>query len=238
MFLSVIIPAYNEEKRLGGTLEAVDQYLFRQPYDYEVVVVNDGSTDETAKLVRDYAPKIKGLRLINQEVNQGKGWAVRRGILETTGRIKIFMDADNSTTIDHLEKMLPLFEAGYDVVIGSRRTPGAQIVIHQSGLKEFIGRLANFWIKFFAYEDSKDTQAGFKAFTESAGAKVFSRLTLKQWGFDFEALAIAKNLKLKIGEIPIRWVNDPLSRVRPSAYFKTMLEAVQVRWNLTRGVYN
>jgi len=238
MYLSVIIPAYNEEKRIKKTLLAIHDYLSKQSYDYEIIVVNDGSKDKTAEVVSSSMSRIPHLRLIDNKKNHGKGWVVKQGMLRAKGDIRLFTDADNSTSINHIEKMTPYFKRGYDIVIGSRRVRGSKIAVHQAWYKEFLGRLGNLWIRIFAVGGINDTQAGFKAFTAESAETVFSRLTLHQWGFDFEALAIAKKHKLEIKEMPITWVNDLMSHVKMSAYVKTLFEALRVRQNLISGKYN
>jgi dolichyl-phosphate beta-glucosyltransferase len=143
IFLSVVIPAYNEEARLGRTLTAVGNFLNRQSYPWEVVVVDDGSTDQTAQLVTNASVLDGRLRLLRYEPNQGKGYAVRQGMLHTSGKYRLFMDADHSTTIDQIAQFLPVLQAGMDIVIGSRAVPGADVVLHQPRWKELLGKLGN-----------------------------------------------------------------------------------------------
>lgn len=238
VFLSVVIPAYNEEQRLPDTLKATAHYLKKQDYTWEIAVVNDGSKDRTADLVREATVTDPRIQLLQYGTNRGKGYAVRFGMTHVTGQYRLFMDADNSTTIDHFEKFFPFFEKGFDIVIGSRDIPGAQIAIHQPWWKEKLGDLGNLWIQFWAVPGIRDTQAGFKIFTDKAADAVFSRLTIDRWGFDVEALAVAKRLGFKITEQPIRWVNDPNSKVSGRAYLDVLREVVQVRLNMWRGVYD
>jgi len=229
MYLSVVIPAYNEEKRIGKTLLATNEYLTKQSYDYEILVVNDGATDNTAKVVTDLTSQVKNLKLIDNKENHGKGWVVKQGMLEAKGDIRLFTDADNSTSIDQFGNMIPFLNEGYDIVIGSRRVEGSKIAVHQPFYKELLGRLGNLWIRIFAVGGIGDTQAGFKAFTAKAAEIVFNKTTIVMWGFDFEALAIAKKHKLKIKEMPIAWINDAISHVKLSSYIKTLFEALKVR---------
>lgn len=240
MFLSVIIPAYNEEKRIGKTLLAVDHYLTAQKYDYEIVVVNDGATDNTAEVVRGFKKMVKNLRLIDNKQNHGKGWVVRQGMLESNGQIRLFMDADNSTTLDHFEKMIPLFKEGYDIVIGTRDKKdarGAKQAVPQSFFKRLLGNAGNLLIQVFTVPGIWDTQCGFKAFTDKAAQAVFSKGRIDRWGFDIEALALAKKLKLKIGIIPVYWVNDAESHVSLKGYLLTFKELFQVWWWMVRDIY-
>ncbi|MBI2623919.1 glycosyltransferase family 2 protein [Candidatus Parcubacteria bacterium] len=235
--LSVVIPAYNEAKRITATLLDVDHYLSRQGYAYEILVMNDGSTDNTVEVVRRFEGTIAHLRLIDNSENNGKGYVVRRGMLESRGAVRLFTDADNSTSIDHIEQFWPYFDEGYDIVIGSRAVRGAKIAVHQSLLKELAGRLGNKYIQIMAVWGIKDTQAGFKAFTAEAARDIFSRLTINRWGFDVETLAVARLLSYRIREMPIRWVNAVASHVRVSAYLEVLWETTKIRFNIWRGKY-
>jgi dolichyl-phosphate beta-glucosyltransferase len=237
-FLSVVIPAYNEELRLPQTLTAVVNYLKHQPYTWEVAVVNDGSTDRTVEIVENAANGDKRVRLLQYSNNRGKGYAVRFGMLQVSGKYRLFMDADNSTTIDHFTKFLPELEAGTPVVIGSRSAKGAEIAVHQAWWKEFLGVLGNRWIRLWAVPGIQDTQAGFKVFAGEATKSVFPYLKIDRWGFDVEALAVARLRRYKIVERPIHWANDPNSKVRMLAYLEVLLEVVKIRWNIWRGVYS
>lgn len=238
LYLSVIIPAYNEAKRLPPTLKAVTKYLSRQDYAWEILVVDDGSKDATADKAREASVVDERVKLLQYGDNRGKGYAVRYGMTRARGEFQLFMDADNSTTIDHFEKFQPLFNMGFDVVIGSRDVPGANVAVHQSWLKEKLGDLGNLWIRFWAVPQIFDTQAGFKVFTAKASDDVFPYLTIDRWGFDVEALAVARLRRYKISEQPIRWVNDLGSKVSAAAYLQVLKEVVQVRLNIWRGVYD
>jgi len=236
--LSVIIPAYDEEARLPGTLRQVGAFLAAQPYDSEVLVVDDGSKDGTAAAV-GRCTAVAMLRLIHHPDggNHGKGASVRRGMMEARGAFRLFMDADNSTTIDQIAALWPWFEQGYDVVIGSRRTPGARVEVHQAWYKELAGRLGNLVIRALAVPGVEDTQAGFKMFTSRAAAAVFPLQTLDRWGSDFEVLAIARLLGFRIREVPIVWINAPGSKVKLSSYPQVLREVWRVRRNLKSGRY-
>lgn len=236
-FLSVVIPAYNEEKRLSNTLKAVQLYLQKQPYTWEIVVVNDGSVDRTADIVRASQILDAHVHLLEYGKNRGKGYAVQYGMTHVTGQYRLFMDADNSTTVDHFEQFLPWFEKGFDIVIGSRDVPGADVAIHQPWYKEKLGDLGNLWIRLWAVPGIKDTQAGFKVFTARAAQAIFPLLTIGRWGFDVETLAVARRQGMRVVERPIRWVNDPHSKVSARAYLDVLKEVVQVRFNMWRGIY-
>lgn len=236
--LSVIIPAYNEEQRLPHTLKAVVAYLKKQPYRWEVVVVNDGSKDKTAEVAKALGITEPRVRLLQYGTNRGKGYAVRYGMERASGQYRLFMDADNSTTVDQVEGFWPYLDQGYDAVIGSRDMPGAVIAVHQAWWKELLGDLGNLWIQLWAVPGLRDTQAGFKIFSAKAAAAIFPKLTIDRWGFDVEALAVARRLGFKISERPIRWVNDPNSKVSSRAYLDVLIEVVQVRLNLWQGTYD
>ena len=237
VFLSVVIPAYNEEDRLPHTLEATTSYLKKQAYTWEILVVDDGSSDSTAKKVQALQIVDPRIQLLQYGKNRGKGYAVRFGMTHAKGTYRLFMDADNSTTIDHFAKFLPIFDDGYDVVIGSRDIAGAQIDVHQAKWKELLGDMGNLWIQFWAVRGISDTQAGFKVFTARATQDIFPILTIDRWGFDVEALAVARRKGYKISEQPIHWVNDPNSKVSTKAYIDVLKEVVQVRLNMWKGVY-
>ncbi|MAF20508.1 MAG: hypothetical protein CMI55_02375 [Parcubacteria group bacterium] len=241
IYLSVIIPAYNEEKRISKTLLDIDRYLSRQKYTYEIIVVNDGAKDKTAQVVNKFANLIKNLRLIDNKKNHGKGWVVKQGMLEAVGEIRLFMDADNATTIDHFEKMIPLFNQGYEVVIGSRDkkdAPGAKQSVAQSFIKRQLGNTGNLLIQLLAVSGIWDTQCGFKAFTAKATKDIFTRALINRWGFDIESLALARKLKYRIGIIPVNWVNDPDSHVSLKGYLNTFRELFKIKWNLIRHKYD
>ena len=257
MFLSVIIPAYNEEKRLPKTLAEIDKYLKNQNYDYEIIVVNDGSKDKTAEIVRDRISNNKNLRLIDNKKNHGKGYVVRQGMLAAIGEHRLFTDADNSTSIDQIEKMWPefaeasphlsprpplsgsVFEKGFDIVIGSRDVKGAVLdppqpflrnVILGEGFKLFRKIIIGLW-------RIEDTQCGFKCFTKKTAENIFPKCKINRFAFDPEILVIAKKLGYKIKEIPVYWRNDPQSKVKFKSMVKMGLDLFKIRFNLIAGKY-
>lgn len=238
MKLSVIIPAYNEEKRLPKTLKAVDEYLRNQNYDYEIIVVNDGSKDDTALVVKDFKPQIVNLRLIDRKENKGKGYTVKEGMLNAKGDYRLFMDADNSTTIDQVEKMWPWFEKGYDIVIGSRDVKGAILDPPQPFYRRLVG-------EFFKYVRMiicdlwhlKDTQCGFKCFKKEVVETIFPKLRIERFAFDVEILLLAKMHGFKIKEIPVLWRNDPESKVKLKSAIKMGLDLFKIRWYQLKGYY-
>lgn len=240
VYLSVIIPAYNEEKRIAKTLRAIFSYLQKQPYSWEIIVVIDGAKDGTADVVRDMSQQISNLRMIDRKKNKGKGYTVKEGILAAKGKIRLFMDADNSTDISYFEKMRPFFDKGYDIVISTRDSKdaeGAGQEIPQPWHKRLMGNMGNLYIQLMAVPGIWDTQNGFKAFRDYAAEKIFPLTKINRWAFDVEALALARKLGYKIGIVPILWKNDPQSHVSLMAYFKVLLDVAKIRWNLTRRKY-
>jgi glycosyltransferase involved in cell wall biosynthesis len=239
-YLSVVIPAYNEEKRLPQTLRDVFAYLARQDWVSEVVVADDGSNDGTASLVKQWPGAPSALRLVQHADahNHGKGAAVRLGMLAARGSRRLFMDADNSTTCDHASYFLPFIEQGFEVIIGSRDIKGAVIPVRQPWYKEVAGDIGNLLIRALVTPGIQDTQAGFKLFTRRAVEDIFPRLMLDRWGFDVEILAVARRRGYRIKELPITWRNDPESKVRLAAYFDVLAEVWRVRRNLRRGLYD
>jgi dolichyl-phosphate beta-glucosyltransferase len=237
--LSVVIPAFNEAQRLPRTLDDVLAYLDAQPYGAEVLVVDDGSVDTTAAVVREQPPHRTRLRLIAHPDcrNHGKGATVRRGMSEAVGEYRLFMDADNSTTLAHIEEFWPWFERGYDVVIGSRNTDGADVVIHQPWYKELGGKLGNVLIRALAAPGIADTQAGFKMFTARCIEDILPRLTIERWGFDVELIVAARCRGYGVKELPIRWVNHAASTVPAIAYVQVLGEVWRVRRQRAAGHY-
>ena len=236
-FLSVIIPAYNEAKRLPLTLIDVDRHLSEVDYSSEIIVVSDGSKDATAEIVRRFSHLVKNLRLIDNEENHGKGWVVRRGMLEAKGNWRLFMDADNSTSVDQVSKMLPYFKESYDIIIGSRDIKGAKLVPSQPWYKRLLGNVGNLIIQVLVLPGIWDTQCGFKCFSEAAAKKIFSLAKINRWGLDVEALALGKLMGYKIKQIPVTWVNDFRSAVGLKGYFSTLLDVAKIRWWLWRDKY-
>ena len=232
MFLSVIIPAYNEEKRIAKTLLSVGEYLKRQPFNYEILVVSDGSTDKTVEVVNRLKEQIAGLKIIDNKENHGKGWAVQQGILNAVGDIRLFMDADNSTNIDQVAKFLPYFQQGYDVLIAKRI-----VMVKQPWTREFLGWVFRLIVRILVPLGVSDSQAGFKAFSRKSVEVIFTKQTVFRWAFDVEILAIAKKMKFKIKEVPVIWANDVQSHVKISGMVKMFFEVLIVRKNLWSKKY-
>ncbi len=240
IYLSVIIPAYNESNRMTEPLRQISSYLQRQSYSYEIFVVSDGSRDNTAEVARGLQKEIPNLQIIDRKENKGKGYTVREGMLSAKGKIRLFTDMDNSTDISYFEKMMPLFEQGYDIVISTRDAKdaeGAGQEIPQPWHKRMMGNAGNLYIQIMAVPGIWDTQNGFKAFKDDVAEKIFNMTTIERWAFDVEVLALARKLKYKIGIIPIHWKNNADSRVSLFAYFKVLLDVAKIRWNLLTRKY-
>ncbi|MFA5967582.1 MAG: dolichyl-phosphate beta-glucosyltransferase [Patescibacteria group bacterium] len=237
IFLSVVVPAYNEEKRVSETLTGLRKFLEQQAYIYEVLVVNDGSTDNTNKTVSDIARDWPELKLLSNSTNQGKGAVVRQGILSARGQYVLFSDADNSTPITQIEKLLPHI-GRYEVVFGSRYCPGAKILMPQAWYRVWLSRLSNRLIRVVLLPGIYDTQCGFKLFQNQPAKEIFSRVTIDRFGFDFEALAIARYLKYSFKEVGIDWSNDSASKVRAGRdAWRTLGDLFKVKSNLEKGIY-
>ncbi|MGB9835589.1 MAG: dolichyl-phosphate beta-glucosyltransferase [Candidatus Saccharicenans sp.] len=211
--LSIVIPAYNEEKRLGLTLRKIIDYLDSRQIQAEIIVVDDGSKDNTAEAAREILTDWPLQKVVSLPENQGKGAAVKEGLLQASGEFILFSDADLSTPIEELEKMLPLARQGCQVVIASRALPESEIKKRQSWLREHMGKTFNFLVRLLLIKDIKDTQCGFKLFEQKAARKIFSELQTKGFAFDVEALALARRFGYKIAQVPVAWVNSPESRV-------------------------
>ncbi|MDD5033011.1 MAG: glycosyltransferase family 2 protein [Candidatus Pacebacteria bacterium] len=238
--LSVVIPAYNEEKRVGDTIMDISKYLIRQDYSWEIVVVNDGSKDGTARAVSELLPTIHNLRLIDNKKNQGKGGVVKQGMLEAEGDYRLFVDADNAIKIDHIEKFWP-YAKDYDVVIGSIEIEGAKKVESYTGFsnvyRNIFGKLSKYLVRAVAIWEIHDTQRAFKLFSAKAAETIFPKQTITRWGFDMEVLIIAKKQGFKIKELPVAWLNPP-GKVNFASYLKTLLELFQIKINAITGKYS
>jgi len=238
-YLSVVVPAFNEERRIAESLTRVLVFLKTQPYDWELVVVDDGSSDRTSAATAATASEAGvAVTLLRNQANRGKGYSVKRGVLAATGRYIFFTDADLSTPVEELANCLPLLEAA-DVVIGSRALPGSNIAVHQPAPREAMGRLFNKFAQLATVPGIKDTQCGFKGFTRKAAQDVFSRQRLNGFGFDVEILYIARKLGLKVAEVPITWADSVSSRVSPIRDGIGMFgDLLRVRLNDLKGLYD
>jgi glycosyltransferase involved in cell wall biosynthesis len=236
--LSIILPAYNEAERIPATLLDIDKRMAGKEYAYEVIVVNDGSKDNTAEVVKKLMPAVKNLKLLDNVENKGKGGVVRQGMLAATGEIRLFMDSDNATTIDHFDQMEQWFREGYQVVICSRAVKGSKLDPPEPWYRQIPGKLGNmFWIQPLLLWGLWDTQCGFKAFTAECAEKVFSFSKLSGWSFDAEILALAMAMGYRVKEVPVHWKHDGKSKVKASAYVQVLLDVAKIRWWFWRDAY-
>jgi dolichyl-phosphate beta-glucosyltransferase len=236
-YLSIIVPAYNEAERISAALLDMDKRLHAVDFSYELIVVNDGSKDQTVAVIRNLESRINNLKILNFDKNQGKGAAVRAGMLAATGTIRILSDADNSTSIDQFEKMRPFLSEGYGVVIGSRAVKGAVLEPAEPWYRGLIGRGLNLLVQLFLLPGIRDTQCGFKAFTAEAATRVFFASKITGWCFDVEALSLARATGYQIKEIPVRWVNDDRSHMTISGGFAFLRDILKIRWWLWSDAY-
>jgi len=237
MFLSVVIPAYNEERRLPETLKKIREYLSLQDYGWEVIIVNDGSKDDTAYAVSTLIYQWPQFKLIDNPQNQGKGAVVRQGMLVSRGDWRLFMDADNSTDISETEKLWPETKE-YQIIAGSRYLEKDSIKVKQPLIRRMVSRMGNWLIRIMLGINMADTQCGFKLFSAKATEDIFPRQTIMRWGFDMEILAIAVRRGYQIKEVAVDWYDSTGSQVQKSAVLKTLKELFIIKWNLIRGKYS
>jgi dolichyl-phosphate beta-glucosyltransferase len=232
MHLSIIIPAFNEAKRITETLSRIESYLKKQDYLYEIIIVDDGSNDSTADLVRNRSTHNNAIRLLQNKKNMGKGYSVKRGMLEAQGEYLLFSDADLSIPTEEIEKLIPWFSKGYDIVIGSRRLRASNIVRHQPFYRVGIGRVFNILTQFLIVKGIKDTQCGFKCFRRDVAKQVFQRQTVNGFCFDVEILFIAAQLGYRVKEVPITWYDSKGTTVNILIDpLKMFLDLLKIRLN-------
>lgn len=237
VYLSIIIPAYNEEKRIGSTLIKMLNYLSAKDYSWEIIVVDDGSTDRTIEKARELI-KDERLKVLKNPVNAGKGYSVKQGVLASKGEVILFSDADLSTPIEELDNMLSWIERGCDIVIGSRALPESVIKLSQPWHRQTMGKIFNLIVRAFVLSELKDTQCGFKCFKRETTFKIFNLQRLNGFAFDVEILYIAKKLGLTIKEQPVKWINSPDSKVNlfkgPLSMFR---ELFTIKLYVIKGYY-
>jgi glycosyltransferase involved in cell wall biosynthesis len=236
---SIVIPAYNESARLGESLEKVLAYVHAQGWNAEVIVVNDGSRDNTAQIVRSFATKDPALRLVENPGNRGKGYSVRNGMLNARGKILLFSDADLSSPIEEAPKLLQALEEGADIAIGSRWLRAETQTQRQPLHRQLFGRIFNLMLRVTLGLKFKDTQCGFKAFKKPAADAIFPLQKIERWGFDPEILFLARKFGLQVKEIPVAWGHSGGTRINPIADgFRMFLEMIRIRRNDWEGKYN
>ncbi len=237
--ISIVIPAFNEAGRIPATLDAVIECVRTQKWDVEIIVVNDGSTDNTAQLVNDIARNAPELRLLENPGNRGKGYAVRNGVLHSLGDVVMFTDSDLSAPIIEAERLFAAIAGGADIAIGSRWLATSRQTHRQPLYRQFFGRCFNAVCRMVMRLPFADTQCGFKAFTRAAAQTVFQLQTIERWGFDPEILFIALKRGFKVQEVPVSWAHDARTRM---SYLRDGLQMLKelliVRWNALTGHYS
>lgn len=234
--VSVVIPAYNEEERLPRTLEAILKYLAARSEPFEILVVDDGSSDSTVAAARKAASA--SVRVLSNGINRGKGFSVRRGMLVAQAPTRLMCDADLSTPIEELERLEEALRAGADIAIGSRALAGSRVEIHQPRYREAMGRIFNRLVRVVAVRGLSDTQCGFKVFTGAAAETCFGVARLDGFSFDVEALLVARRHGLRIAEVPVVWRNDAASRVSTYRGLLAFLDVLRIRSYAWRGLYD
>jgi dolichyl-phosphate beta-glucosyltransferase len=236
--LSVVIPAYNEESRLGTTMARVLEYLVQKGRSFELIVVDDGSRDKTVELAAAIQAKDSRVKVLSNGTNRGKGYSVRRGMLAATGDLILFSDADLSSPIEEVEKLESSIHQGHDVAIGSRDIIGSHVERPQPLHRRLMGYSFMVLRDWIAVSGFRDTQCGFKLFRAACAREIFSRSIEEGFCFDVEILAIAKTLGYRMCEVPVVWRNDERSKVNPiSDPLKMFLALFRIRLNVVRGVY-
>lgn len=238
-FLSLIIPLYNEQKRLIKLLD-VYRYLRKKKFSWEIILVNDGSIDETTRKVKDLvrSHNLKKVKLISYSKNKGKGFAIKSGMLKAKGNYRLFTDIDLSTPINEFDKFLPYLQK-YDVVIGSRKMSGSKVIVHQPRMREKLGKGFTKLSQITLQINIKDFTCGFKCLSQNAAMQIFEKQVINGWGFDSEILFLAKKFKYKVREIPVKWINDPRSRVKfPRDIITSLTELIKIRLNDLKNVYS
>jgi dolichyl-phosphate beta-glucosyltransferase len=236
---SIVIPAYNESERIGGTLERVLAYVRERNWSAEILVVNDGSKDGTAALVREFAERHGNLVLIENPGNRGKGYSVRNGMLHASGEIVLFSDADLSSPIEEADKLFAALAGGADVAMGSRWLRAELQTERQPLHRQLLGRMFNLLLRIVLGLRYKDTQCGFKAFTRRAVGLIFPLQQIERWGFDPEILFLARKFGLRVGEVPVRWAHREGTTIHPLRDgIRMFVEMLKVRWFSISGKYD
>jgi len=236
---SIIIPAYNESQRISASLERILAYIGEQQWGAEVIVVNDGSRDNTAEIVREFSKTHPMVRLIENPGNRGKGYTVRNGMMQAHGDILLFTDADLSSPIEESRKLFAAIDRGADVTFGSRWLQAELQTERQPLYRQVFGRIFNLLLRIILGLKYKDTQCGFKAFTRKAAHQIFARQMIDRWGFDPEILFLAEKFGFKVAEVPVEWAHDNRSKINPvTDGAKMFMEMLRVRWADMTGKYD
>ena len=238
IYVSVILPAFNEEGNIGETLTDVGEYLAGKTFDSEVIVVDDGSSDKTYEEASGYAKDIKNLKVIKSSPNQGKGYVLRKAVGEAVGKYIMFMDADNATSIRELDKFLPHLEGEYDVVIGTRRHKESDIAVSESAMRIILGQIYIMLSRLIIGARASDFNCGFKAYKGDIAKKLFSLQKINGWAFDTELIFLINKYKMPMKEVPVRWEHKDTSKVKPlQAGIESFLSLVDIKRKDMAGEY-
>lgn len=235
---SVVIPAYNEGDCMRESLGKIIAYLKGLKISYEIIVVDDGSRDNTPSIIQDFSRHDENIVLLKNDQNQGKGFSIRKGMLRARGKYILFTDVDLSVPMEELSKFIFYLDEGYDVVIGSRRINGSQVIVSQPFYRRFMGTIFYQIVYLFLLNSVRDTNCGFKCYRNGAAKEIFNRQTLSGWGFDTELLYISQKLNYRVKEVPVRWFNCSSSKVKIlKVPFLTLLELFKIKMNDWKGRY-
>jgi dolichyl-phosphate beta-glucosyltransferase len=235
---SIVLPAYNESERIAETIEKIFTFAAQRGWQTEIIVVDDGSSDDTAEVVQRCAATRPGVRLLRNPGNRGKGYSVRHGMLQAQGEILLFSDADLSSPIAEAEKLFAALAGGADIAIGSRWLKTELQLRRQPLYRQFYGRIFNLALRLILGLQFKDTQCGFKAFSRHAAHALFPLQKIERWGFDPELLYLAKRQHLRVEEVPVAWAHRQGTRINPLRDgMRMFVEMLQIRWNGLRGQY-
>lgn len=239
IYLSVVIPVYNEGKSIKNAIQETIKFLSAHSFSYEIIIVDDGSKDDTIKIAKETAEELGvNIIILKNNINCGKGCSLKKGIMSAKGEIIWFFDADLSTPLKTLDEMLPFLNKGYDVVMGSRHLPESKILVRESKIREFAGNIFSKIAFSFFLKGITDANCGFKVYRREAGQKLYSLLTINRWGFDVEIIYIAQKYNYKIKEVPVSWSHDAHSKVKiVSAALNTIKELIQIKINDWKGKY-
>jgi glycosyltransferase involved in cell wall biosynthesis len=236
---SFIVPAYNESSRIRPTLDEMLRYFAEQNWDAEILVVDDGSHDDTADVIREYAGAHSQIRLLQNPGNRGKGFSVRNGMLHARGDVCLFTDADLSSPISEAQKLFDAIRGGADVAIGSRWLRAELQTERQPLYRQAFGRIFNLVLRLFLGLHFKDTQCGFKAFRCEAAQRIFPLQKIERWGFDPEILYIARRMGFEVAEVPVLWAHSEGTRLHPFRDgMKMFVDVLHIRWNALTGAYS
>jgi glycosyltransferase involved in cell wall biosynthesis len=236
---SIVIPAYNESSRIRPTLDQILRYAAEQGWEAEILVVDDGSHDDTAAVIREYASQHAQIRLVQNGGNRGKGFSVRNGMLHARGDVCLFTDADLSSPISEAQKLLDAIRGGADVALGSRWLRAELQTERQPLYRQLFGRVFNLILRLFLGLHYADTQCGFKAFRHEAAQRIFPLQKIERWGFDPEILFLARRMKMRLAEVPVLWAHSEGTRLHPFRDGLRMFgDVLHIRWNALTGVYS